>query len=135
MKKMFLVLFFLYLFMFSIKVNTKSITASNDFYAIYELYTNTTTKNILNYVDSNKIIQIIPKNKKEFQDYSYNFKLNPSIDKLEKEYMRLLKKYNYNTDISYIGFKGVYLYRVVLYATQNEIVRLLNTKRFSTNNP
>ncbi|MEG0825918.1 MAG: hypothetical protein RR404_00450 [Bacilli bacterium] len=145
MKKfLFLLLIFINLFLFDMSVtsvlnNTLTVFNDNDF-VLYEIYTTTTTKNLLQYVkEPTKIFEVDIENSINYNrinNYKYIFNTSSNkqnIDMLVRKFTQKLIYYGYNKESNLINFNGIKINRIKIYTTQNNLIEMLNTNKFTLN--
>lgn len=138
MKKILLIIFiFINIFFINYQIedtNKVSLVVNDNSYNLYKLYTNLTTKNILNYVNSEiKIITIYPKINSKIENYSYSFTNSSNENNIAlftNEYRNLLKKYNYIKEANLISFNGIKINKIIISTNEKNLYILLKTNKF-----
>lgn len=138
MKKILFIIFILSLIFMNYKVDSVSevnLTTDN-YFDLYRINTNLTTKNILNYINKEiKIIAIYPKVKNnKLQNYVYTFSNTTNENNINlfiNEYRSLLNKNNYIKEASLISFNGIEISKIIVSTNESNLRLLLETNRFS----
>jgi len=117
----------------TILVNNTLDNIENGSQIFYLNIPNLTTKNIFNYFNDENIIlgiypYVNPLYKKRVGNMFFNFdskSLNSNVTRFISHYKTVLRKNNFNNDLTMVDYNGIKIEKVKLYMDGNELTRFL----------
>ena len=132
MRKILLLIFFLFIFSFSVKSNNNYVVGDDTYEYRYVSINNLNTNNFIDYFKGINIISIYPHVNPIYKDrignIYYKFSSSDILSEIEKfkyNYMKLIKKNSYS-DYNYLYVSGINIDKVVIYISNKELNKFID---------